>query len=716
MSIINLKERTINAKIVYYGTALGGKTTSLKHVHRVVDPEQKVELLSLNTEKDRTLFFDFLPIPLGRIGQFTVRLQGFTVPGQVKYNLTRKYVLTGADAVILVVDSSRGQLENNLAALENLKENLAANGIDYRTIPLVLQLNKQDLPDVVPSEELNRLLNDRRVPAFETVATEGRGVFEAFTDVSRRMLDHISGQYRIEGGQTSMGEILERTLSRFATAGPSPAIGAPVPSLIAADEDTGKIATSEDLLRRSVDSNIEFLQRYSDVNEMKNRLRDRVRELTVLCEYGRAVGSLLDEDRLLQATLDAATTSLGVSHASLLLVTADGSRLVEKVVKGLLRDPLCEAVLAPGGESLLFRLVQGPGLRATAEEEPQVLERVRRHDSRVTALLTAPLTIGDRLAGLLVAYSMEDAWSDGVEQHRFLSALAGQAAVALQNARLVDRIEGLNRDLEQKVEERTEKLRTALRELKEVDRLKDEFLSTISHELLTPLTSIRSFSEILIATRGGSLPEPLPEFLSIIHHEALRLTERLSLLLDVSRIEAGKATFCHEPVDLMALAEEALEAQSDGFRKKGIQPGLLAAPNLPKIHGDRAWLARALAALLGNALKFSAPGSRIEVEIRLFGQEVRVSVVDEGPGIALDLQPVIFERFRQLGDILTGKPAGIGLGLPLCRLVVGAHGGRIWVESRPGEGAKFTMALPLAPVPVAGNRLAPLLDGQQPSP
>ncbi|MCU0727754.1 MAG: ATP-binding protein, partial [Planctomycetes bacterium] len=628
-----------------------------------------------------------------------------------KYNLTRKYVLTGADAIILVVDSSRGQLENNIAALENLKENLAANGIDYKTIPMVLQLNKQDLPEVVPTEELIRLLNDRRVPAFETVATEGRGVFEAFTAVSRRMLDHISGQYRIEGGQTSMGEILERTLSRFVGARPSPMPGGPVVSEVRTDEDTARISTSEDLLRRAVDSNIEVLQRYSDVNEMKNRLRDRVRELTVLNEYGRVVGSLLDEDRLLQAALDSAATCLGITHASLLLVASDGSRLLEKVVKGLLRDPLCEAVLAPGGESLLFRLVQGSGLRATPEEEPHILERVRRHDPRIAALLTAPLMIGNRLAGLLVAYSMEEPWSDGAEQQRFLSALAGQAAVALQNARLVERIENLNRDLEQKVDERTEKLRSALRELKEVDRLKDEFLSTISHELLTPLTSIRSFSEILIATRGSSLPEPLPEFLSIIHQESLRLTERLSLLLDVSRIEAGQATFCHEPVSLAALAEEVLEAQVESLRRKGIQPGLLISPALPKVSGDRAWLARALGALLGNAIKFSGSGGRIEIEIRPFGQEVRVSVVDEGPGIPAELQPVIFERFRQLGDILTGKPAGIGLGLPLCRLVAEAHGGRIWVESRPGEGAKFTLALPFAPAPPAANRDAILAAG-----
>ena len=130
MSLINLRERTINAKIVYYGTALSGKTTSLKRVHTVVDPEQHIELVSLNTEGDRTLFFDFLPIPLGTLNGIQVKLQAFTVPGQVKYNLTRRYVLRGADAVVFVADSGPDVFKDNEHSLETLWENLKANGLD----------------------------------------------------------------------------------------------------------------------------------------------------------------------------------------------------------------------------------------------------------------------------------------------------------------------------------------------------------------------------------------------------------------------------------------------------------------------------------------------------------------------------------------------------------------------------------------------------------
>src|SRR6185436_9629274 len=150
MSLISLRDKTVNAKIVYYGTALSGKTTSLKYVHEVIDPDRRIELVSLNTEGDRTLFFDFLPVALGTLSGFQVKLQAFTVPGQVKYNLTRRYVLRGADAVIFVADSRPDAFEENLRSLVTLRENLEANGLDPESIPVVLQYNKRDLPEAVP--------------------------------------------------------------------------------------------------------------------------------------------------------------------------------------------------------------------------------------------------------------------------------------------------------------------------------------------------------------------------------------------------------------------------------------------------------------------------------------------------------------------------------------------------------------------------------------
>lgn len=197
MSIVNTREKTITTKLVYYGPGLGGKTTSLKVVHSILDPDQKAKLISLNTDEERTLFFDFLPIDLGVVGGYKIKIQGFTVPGQVKYNLTRKYVLMGADGVVFVADSRASRLEENVQSVLNLAENLVSNGLDPNTIPLVMQYNKQDLPALTPADELDGRLNMRGVPCFLTAATEASGVYDAFVEASCRTIAATVAKYKI---------------------------------------------------------------------------------------------------------------------------------------------------------------------------------------------------------------------------------------------------------------------------------------------------------------------------------------------------------------------------------------------------------------------------------------------------------------------------------------------------------------------------------------
>lgn len=217
MSIVNTRDKTITAKIVYYGPGLGGKTTSLMAVHQVLDPDQKVKLISLKTDEERTLFFDFLPIDLGVVGGYKIKIQGFTVPGQVKYNLTRKYVLMGADGVVFVADSQADRIDENVESIANLSENLTSNGLDVNTIPLVMQYNKRDLPSLSLVEDLEAKLNFRSVPSFKTSATSGEGVFDAFVEASGRMLDAVAKRYEVssEGGG-SVGDSARRFLSRLA--------------------------------------------------------------------------------------------------------------------------------------------------------------------------------------------------------------------------------------------------------------------------------------------------------------------------------------------------------------------------------------------------------------------------------------------------------------------------------------------------------------------
>ncbi len=198
MALFNYATREITLKIVYYGPGLSGKTTNLQHLHRVLDPSRRGKLLSLSTEADRTLFFDFMPVELGKIRDFSIRFQLYTVPGQVRYNATRRLVLKGADAVVFVADSQREMLEENLESLRNMRENLIANNLNPDDIPLVMQYNKRDLPNILSVEELNERLNSIRVPYFESVAVEGKGVKETFEAITRLLLKHISRKHKID--------------------------------------------------------------------------------------------------------------------------------------------------------------------------------------------------------------------------------------------------------------------------------------------------------------------------------------------------------------------------------------------------------------------------------------------------------------------------------------------------------------------------------------
>ena len=192
MSMINYASREINCKIVYYGTGLGGKTTNLEYVYSRVNPEAKGKMISFATETERTLFFDFLPIDLGEVKGFKTRFHLYTVPGQVYYNASRKLILKGVDGVIFVADSQRERMEANIEAMHNLYENLESYGYDLAQIPFAVQYNKRDLSNAMEVDELQSQLNPGKVPDFEGVAIEGKGVFETLGAVSKMVVQSLS--------------------------------------------------------------------------------------------------------------------------------------------------------------------------------------------------------------------------------------------------------------------------------------------------------------------------------------------------------------------------------------------------------------------------------------------------------------------------------------------------------------------------------------------
>jgi small GTP-binding protein len=192
MSFINYSSREINCKIVYYGPGLCGKTTNLQYIYDKTNPTAKGKLISLATETDRTLFFDFLPLELGTVRGFKTRFHLYTVPGQVFYDASRKLILKGVDGVIFVADSQVERMDANLESVDNLHINLKAQGYDLMTIPYVLQLNKRDLPNVAPVDEMKRLLAKKNEPIFEAVAAKGPGVFETLKGVAKLVLADLT--------------------------------------------------------------------------------------------------------------------------------------------------------------------------------------------------------------------------------------------------------------------------------------------------------------------------------------------------------------------------------------------------------------------------------------------------------------------------------------------------------------------------------------------
>lgn len=191
MSFVNYNTKEVNCKIVYYGPGLGGKTTNIQYVYKKTSGENKSDIITLNTENERTLFFDFLPLELGQIRGFNTRFHLYTVPGQAFYEASRKLILRGVDGIVFVADSQVEKMEANLASLQNLESNLVEQGYQIENIPLVMQWNKRDLPNAMPIEELESKLNKYNSPSFEATASTGQGVFETLKEVSKLVLMNL---------------------------------------------------------------------------------------------------------------------------------------------------------------------------------------------------------------------------------------------------------------------------------------------------------------------------------------------------------------------------------------------------------------------------------------------------------------------------------------------------------------------------------------------
>jgi signal recognition particle receptor subunit beta len=401
----NFSERTIKAKVVYYGPAQSGKTTNLEQIHKLTDPSETNRLISLNTAQDRTLFFDLLPFSLGAVAGYDFKVQLYTVPGQVQYNATRRVVLAGADAVVFVADGRRSHMKENLAAFENMKVNLLANRLVPEKVPLVLQYNKQDLPDLIAEPEIAKQLNPWGRRSFPAVAAQGDGVMETFVAVVQEMLHAIAVKYNLkekgldpavvqEVVKDAFSSVLKDAAAVMASA-PAPAPGAPAPapagrvilsqhtdSLHAAppqmaDDNAGLV--SEELLHRAIRSNVDLAEALAGlVREMNLGLGTILSHAELLSVYredarekrSAAIGSIQAEAarlRKLIQTLGQAGASSGAAPPAS-AAARDTARPAAPAnadgLAGLLQGVLASAQSALDAQRLAVDLKLPPGTPA----------------------------------------------------------------------------------------------------------------------------------------------------------------------------------------------------------------------------------------------------------------------------------------------------------------------------------------------------------------
>ncbi|MBI2492481.1 MAG: GAF domain-containing protein, partial [Candidatus Rokubacteria bacterium] len=407
-----------------------------------------------------------------------------------------------------------------------------------------------------------------------------------------------------------------------------------------------------------------------------------VEELRAMGEIGQAVSSTLDLQKVLATIVPRAVqlagASGGVIHEydeatqAFRLRASHGAE--DELLAGIRAEPIRLGQGAVGRAAALRAPVQVADLQAEAEGvvSPVRVVMIRRG---YRSLLAVPFVAEERIVGGLVVWRQEAGrFPDNVVN--VLQTFATQSALAIQNARLFEELEEKSRQLEV------------------ANRHKSEFLANMSHELRTPLNAIIGFSEVLVERMFGELNEKQDEYLKDIFASGRHLLSLINDILDLSKIEAGRMELELARFDLPAAIDNALTLVKGRAANHGIALSLAADPRLGEFVGDERKIKQVLVNLLSNAVKFTPEGGRVEVRAAPANGGVQVAVTDTGVGVAPEDQEAIFEEFRQVGTDYAKKREGTGLGLALTKRFVELHGGKIWVESEPGQGSTFTFTLP----------------------
>ncbi|MDP1833290.1 MAG: response regulator [Geothrix sp.] len=648
----NTRANEILLKLVYYGPGLSGKTTNLQSLHAMCSDQQRGEMFSVNTQEDRTLFFDLLPINLGYIYGNAIHLQIYTVPGQVQYDASRRVVLGGADGVVFVADSSEAKMQDNVDSLSNLYHNLNANRLNIKQIPFVLQYNKRDLPDALAVGVMNRRLNFRSVPFFESVANRGTGVLDTFLSITRETVGYTFKKYHLDKKIKDFDEMLNLIESNVRSSMrelPPPQESPSVPvvettvlrhsNVSVADLTPGKIADAQDLLEDALKSNMETARLYSELKQAKDNLEKKNEELSQL--YSQL-------DRANQDNLK-----------------------TRKYLEGLVQN-MGEAVISytPDGKILTWN---SAAERIFGYARPEIV-------GRSMAQLTPDNLLGE-LDQVAQQVSRGQVIRDMVTTRLRKGGIAFSASITYAPVRGSD--------------DRVLAFSVLIRDTSEQRALEDRLVHSQKHEALGRLVpslfhvAANRLTPVLLEARliSESAMDP---------HQAeqasrlVKAVESVQSLLHPLQTVLNPPLPCRSPVQLNELVQEAASLVDAKAQRMGVTVELNLEPTLPETALDSGLMIQALTHLLLYGLQSMAlsPMKRLRVATRASGDSLQVVVQDSGPALSEGQRVDLFDP--------AGASTTDDLGLPIADIIARQHGGRLSVRSQEGLGNAFLLEVPLA--------------------
>jgi signal transduction histidine kinase/signal recognition particle receptor subunit beta len=685
------EDRTLHAKVVYYGPACGGKSSNLEALHRIAAARRGHELLTVKTQKDGTMFFDLLPFELDDVLGCRVSFKLYTVPGPVRHDATRKVVLNGADAIVFVADSCPSRRDQNMWSLQNLRMNMRAKQVDPERVPILFQINKRDLPDAAPAAEVADWLGLSDEQVIPAVASRGEGVLETFKGACRAVLGSAFEEVDdgVERGDDAeqLAHAIDRACAPYAE---RLALGWRAESRD--DPRTPIVLTDGDLLEGAIETSV----RLGEVRSVEAaRARRLAREADGFRRLGESLcelGANPDRSRAMLAALGIARDVLDAEAVTLVAESAAGLLTLEGAV-GWDEDPLLglaegrrllRQVMSADGPCIVDDLAE----HCDGPEAVEVLARVRS---------VAAVQVVHEGKCVLVAYAGRPDGFFEQDDVRFLRSVARHLAAGLEKARAHEEL-GHHRDrLDRTVVSSTGERRRARGSRRAVDRIRARFLSNLSTEMQAPLDAlVRAATAIRDYDSDGQERAGLAASMVRSAELLQRQLDDLSRLIHVAD---------EDPLHLVEspsrrLVDEAIRIAGHA----GVRGRIEKDPGPGRF--DLEGLARAVANMIDNAVKFSPPGSPVRVRLapsRIKTDDGKVdamtlSVVDRGPGVPEEQRERIFAPFSRGGGMAAETPRGMGIGLYEARCLARRHGGSIEYAPRKGGGSEFRLTVPLQPI------------------